>query len=180
MQVILVGIGIESTIVDMTEDIPVILRPGYITRDMLEEVAGEVKIDPALLEEKPRTDIVAKAPGMKYRHYAPKGQLIIVEGMLNHTAAYINSRLDEHEKKGEMAAVIATDESRVLYHIKNVYSIGSRKTEGSIAAGLYDILRRMDEIGAQYIYAESFQGDRLGAAIMNRMLKAAGDHKIKI
>lgn len=175
-----VGIGIESTIVDMTEEIPVILRPGYITKSMLEDVVGEVRIDPALLAEEPGKDMVAKAPGMKYRHYAPKGRLTIVEGALEHVVSYINEILKEHEGRGEMAAVIATEESKSRYGTSCVYSIGSRKTEGSIAAGLYDILRQMDAVGAEYIYAESFQGDRLGAAIMNRMLKAAGYHKINI
>ena len=175
-----VGIGIESTIVDMTEKVPVILRPGYITKSMLEEVVGRVGVDPALLEEKPRKDIVAKAPGMKYRHYAPRGRLTIVEGALDDIVPYINKTLEEHEGRGEVAAVIATEESKSHYRTSNVYSIGSRKTEGSIAAGLYDILRQMDAVGAEYIYAESFQGDRLGAAIMNRMLKAAGYHKINI
>ena len=69
-----VGIGLESTIVDMSEDIPVILRPGYITKEMLENVVGEVKVDPAIVGEAPKKNIIAKAPGMKYRHYAPKGQ----------------------------------------------------------------------------------------------------------
>ena len=175
-----VGIGIESTIVDMTEEVPVILRPGYITREMLEEVVDRVKVDPALLAAEPQKDIVAKAPGMKYRHYAPKGQLTIVEGALENVVPLINKKLEEHEGRGEVAAVIATEESEAQYQTRRVYSIGSRKTEGSIAAGLYDILRQMDTVGAEYIYAESFQGDRLGSAIMNRMLKAAGYHKINI
>lgn len=176
----LVGIGIESTIVDMTEDVPVILRPGYITQHMLEEVIGQVRIDPALLRVSPDRNIVAKAPGMKYRHYAPKGQLTIVDGELEQVVRTVNERLAEHEMRHEKAAVIATEESKDKYHTREVYSIGSRKTEGSIAAGLYDILRQMDHIGAEYIYAESFQGDRLGHAIMNRMLKAAGYHKIEV
>lgn len=175
-----VGIGIESTIVDMTGDIPVILRPGYITAEMLREVVGQVDVDPVLLAAEPQKDIVAKAPGMKYRHYAPRGQLTIVEGSEEKVIFYIDSRMDEHRARGEKAAVIATDETYLKYHAEEVYSIGSKKTAESIAAGLYDMLRQMDKIGAEYIYAESFQGVRLGAAIMNRMLKAAGYHKIKI
>ena len=175
-----VGIGIESTIVDMTADIPVILRPGYVTKGMLEEVVGEVCVDPALLAVEPERDVVAKAPGMKYRHYAPKGQLMIVEGSLEQVTSYINEKLAAHAQRGDKAAVIATDESLSRYHTEKAYSIGARKIEGSIAAGLYDILRLMDTIGAEYIYAESFQGDGLGAAIMNRMHKAAGYHKIDL
>ncbi len=172
-----VGIGLESTIIDMTEKTPVILRPGYITKAMLESVIGEVAVDPALLK-KPDGHIVAKAPGMKYRHYAPKGSMYIVEGQQENVAERINQLIKEHRDRGERAAVIAAKESESCYPLEIVHCIGSRKNEGSIAAGLYDILRKMDEIGAEYIYAESFREDKLGAAIMNRMLKAAGYQKI--
>lgn len=174
-----VGIGIESTIVDLTEEIPVILRPGYITKEMLEEVVGEVKVDPAILSLEPKKNIVAKAPGMKYRHYAPKGQLFIVEGPIEDVIVKINALVAQKIAEGKNVAVIATEETKDKYHCEQLYSIGSRKSEGSIAAGVYDILRQMDHIGAEYIYTESFSNDRLGHAIMNRMLKAAGYHRIK-
>lgn len=175
-----VGIGIESTIVDMTGEIPIILRPGYITREMLEEVVGEVKVDPAVMLEEPDRSIVAKAPGMKYRHYAPKGRLTIVEGTHEKVVEQINILVQEKEEEHKKVAVIAAEESKAYYACKEVYSIGSRKTEGSIAAGLYAILRKMDDIGAEYIFAESFAEDKMGQAIMNRMLKAAGYHRIKV
>lgn len=175
-----VGIGIESTILDMTEKIPVILRPGYVTKAMLEDIIGEVETDPAVIATELKKDMVARAPGMKYRHYAPKGQLTIVEGNNAQVVEKINELVRGKEAAGKKAAVIATEESKMLYCCKEVYSIGSRKTEGSIAAGLYDILRQMDHIGAEYIYAESFNEDTLGQAIMNRMLKAAGYQRIQI
>lgn len=175
-----VGIGIESTIVDMTEEIPVILRPGYITKAMMEEVVGKVGIDPAVVAVEPKKDMVAKAPGMKYRHYAPKGQLIIVEGESEEVIKHINALVLEKEKEHRKVAVIATEESKGAYRCNEVYSIGSRKSEGSIAAGLYDILRQMDHIGAEYIFAESFSKENLGQAIMNRMLKAAGYNRIRV
>ena len=174
-----VGIGLESTIVDMTGETPVILRPGYITKEMLEEVAGEVDVDPAVLMTEPKKNIVAKAPGMKYRHYAPRGQLTIVEGKEEAVIQKINEIVLQKEQEGCNVAVIATEESKDRYHCKQIFSIGSRKSEGSIAAGVYDILRRMDAIGAEYIYTESFAQDHLGQAIMNRMIKAAGYHKIE-
>ena len=92
----------------------------------------------------------------------------------------INMLVCEREREGQKAAVIAAKESREFYRCSEVYCIGSRKNEGSIAAGLYDILRQMDHIGAEYIYAESFAEDTLGQAIMNRMLKAAGYNRIKV
>lgn len=174
-----VGIGIESTIVDMTGEIPMVLRPGAVTGEMLAEAIGEVAMDPALLSGRPEKNIVAKAPGMKYRHYAPRGQLYIVEGEPENVVDKINGLMAECHKNGVRAAVIAAEESRGQYHTEEVYCIGSRETEGSIAAGLYDILRKMDSIGAERIYAESFSEDRLGQAIMNRMFKAAGYQRLR-
>jgi L-threonylcarbamoyladenylate synthase len=175
-----VGIGIESTIVDMTAQQPMILRPGYITKAMMEEVIGEVCVDPAVLAVEPKQDFVPKAPGMKYRHYAPKGQMMIVEGQTEKVIQKINELVQEKEAGNKKTAVIAAEETKRAYRCKEVYSIGSRKSEGSIAAGLYDILRKMDDIGAEYIYAESFAEDTLGQAIMNRMLKAAGYQRMKV
>ncbi len=173
-----VGIGLESTIVDMTEGSPSILRPGYITKEMIEREIGEVQIDPALLAMK--ENVVARAPGMKYRHYAPKGQMTIVEGDTERVIAAINDMVREKQALGCCVAVIATEETRECYQCSLVRSVGSRKTEGSIAAGLYDILREMDHLGAEFIFAESFREDRLGQAIMNRMLKAAAYRLIQV
>lgn len=175
-----VGIGLESTIVDLSTGVPTILRPGYITGEMLEDVLGEVQVDPAILSQKMNPNIVAKAPGMKYRHYAPKGQMTIIEGDTGKVVDEINRLVKEKTDEGCPVAVIATEETKDAYACANVRSVGSRATEGSIAAGLYDILREMDHIGAEYIYAESFEKDTLGKAIMNRMLKAAAYHVIKV
>lgn len=175
-----VGIGLESTIVDLSTGVPTILRPGYITGEMLEDVLGEVQVDPAILSQKMNPNIVAKAPGMKYRHYAPKGQMTIIEGDTGKVVEEINRLVKEKTDEGCSVAVIATEETKDAYACANVRSVGSRATEGSIAAGLYDILREMDHIGAEYIYAESFEKDTLGKAIMNRMLKAAAYHVIKV
>ena len=175
-----VGIGLESTIVDLSTGVPTILRPGYITGEMLEDVLGEVQVDPAILSQKMNPNIVAKAPGMKYRLYAPKGQMTIIEGDTGKVVDEINRLVKEKTDEGCSVAVIATEETKDAYACANVRSVGSRATEGSIAAGLYDILREMDHIGAEYIYAESFEKDTLGKAIMNRMLKAAAYHVIKV
>ena len=175
-----VGIGLESTIVDLSTGVPTILRPGYIPGEMLEDVLGEVQVDPAILSQKMNPNIVAKAPGMKYRHYAPKGQMTIIEGDTGKVVDEINRLVKEKTDEGCSVAVIATEETKDAYACANVRSVGSRATEGSIAAGLYDILREMDHIGAEYIYAESFEKDTLGKAIMNRMLKAAAYHVIKV
>jgi L-threonylcarbamoyladenylate synthase len=175
-----VGIGLESTIVDMTEKYPTILRPGYITEKMLEDVVGEVRTDPAIRSRSQRKDVKAKAPGMKYRHYAPKGQMTIVQGGREAVVDAINQMVREKKSLGCRVAVIATRETEEKYQCEFVRSIGSRQSRGSIAAGLYDILREMDHIGAEFIYAESFEEDELGEAIMNRMMKAAAYHTIHV
>ena len=173
-------IGIESTIVDVSGSKAVILRPGYITKDMLKDVLCDVSTDPAIEGIVPQKDIVAKAPGMKYRHYAPKGQLLIVEGSPDRVARKINSLVSEKDTEGYKTAVIATDETKDKYKCNIIKSIGTRKSENSIAASLYNILREMDYMEVQYIYSESFGAGILGGAVMNRMLKAADGHIIQV
>jgi L-threonylcarbamoyladenylate synthase len=169
-----VGIGIESTIVDLTEEIPTILRPGFITKEMLEEVVGEVQIDKGL-EADAKTP--PKAPGMKYRHYAPKAELLIVEGAEDAVIEKINALVKEKEAQGIVAGVIGTEETVSKYQAGIVKSMGTRTDEISISSHLYGILREFDESDAEVIYSESFEEGAMGSAIMNRLLKAAG-HKI--
>lgn len=169
-----VGIGIESTIVDLTEEIPTILRPGFITKEMLEEVVGEVQIDKGLSAD---AKTPPKAPGMKYRHYAPKAELIIVEGAEKSVIEKINQLTEMNLKEGIVTGVIGTEETVSKYHAKIVKSMGTRNDELSISSHLYSILREFDESDAQVIYSESFEEGAMGNAIMNRLLKAAG-HKI--
>lgn len=174
-----VGIGIESTIVDVTMDKPVILRPGYITKDMLEQIVGPVEIDPAIMG-KMDPSIAPKAPGMKYKHYAPKGQLTIVEGPTEAVVDQINDLVEEKLKAGYTVGVIATTETKDQYKTGVVRTIGSRSDEVTIARGLYSVLREFDDLGADYIYTESFRETHLGQAIMNRLLKAAGYDMIRV
>lgn len=172
----MVDIGLESTIVDVTGDIPTILRPGYITADMIKQVAGEVAYDNAVLQRVKDTSIKPKAPGMKYKHYAPKGDLTIYEGSTENVIAAINKAAEEKLNSGFRVGIIATDETYSSYPKGAVKTIGSRKEEETIARGLFDILREFDTEGAEYIYTESFDNNELGQAIMNRLLKAAGYH----
>ena len=170
-----VGIGLESTIVDFTEDVPVVLRPGYISLEMLREVLGEVRMDKGLLITD--SSVRPKAPGMKYRHYAPKADLSIVEGPQEEVIDCINRLTREAAAKGLKAGIIATDETRAQYASGLVLSIGSREEEETIAHHLYEVLRDFDEAEVNVIYSEAFYTPRMGQAIMNRLLKAAG-HKI--
>ncbi len=176
-----VGIGIESTIVDLTGEIPAILRPGFITKSMLEAIIGEVIIDPALLA--PDKNLKPKAPGMKYTHYAPKGELSIVESAESDTGkivAKINELVLQRQAENKKVAVITTKEHENLYSAPNILLVGSEKSKQTVAARLYAVLRECDELGVDYIYTESFSGDELGGAIMNRLIKAAGHRIIEV
>lgn len=173
-----VGIGIESTIVDFSEEIPTILRPGYITKEMIEETIGEVRIDPGLSGED--RNVRPKAPGMKYRHYAPKADLILVKGQETAVTEAINRMVREVQQQGKKAGIIGTDETCGKYREGIVKSIGTRQKEETIARHLYGILREFDELNVDIIYSESFSGEGIGQAIMNRMLKAAGHHVLEV
>ncbi len=172
------NIGLESTIVDLTEGKPTILRPGYINQEMLEQVLDEVEMDRGLIS--PDSNVHPKAPGMKYRHYAPKADLIIVEGEAARGREKINELVRENLAAGKKAGVIGTDESLLYYKEGDVRSIGSRKEEITIAQHLYSILRDFDESDISVIYSESFETPKIGQAIMNRLIKAAGHQIIKV
>lgn len=170
----MVKVGLESTIVDLTEEIPVILRPGCITKEMLEQVVGQVKIDPAILYAQGMTNAKPKAPGMKYKHYAPKAELTIFKGRSEAVVKYIQKQAEEMEKEGLTVGILATEETKSDYTKGIVRVIGSRREEGSIARGLFACLREFDHLQVDVILAESFEEDAMGEAIMNRMNKAAG------
>ena len=178
-----VGIGLESTIVDMTGNVPLILRPGCITAQMLEKVVGRVETDAAVLARTPQENVVARAPGMKYRHYAPRGEMTIVEGESSAVVHKIIELVEEKHRQIPEAkvAVVASGETRgkdppgIL-----VVEAGFREKEGDIAAHLYAVLRELDTMDVQFIYAESFSTDTMGQAIMNRMCKAAGYRILRV
>lgn len=172
-----VDIGVESTILDMTVEPPMILRPGAITKEMIEEVIGEVTVDQALLSDD--ADEAPKAPGMKYRHYAPKAQLIIVEGETGEAVKAIKQIAYEQTRLGYKVGIIATNETIDYYSTGVIKNIGSRSNENTIAKNLYKVLREFDEEDVSYIYSEAFEADGIGYAIMNRLEKAAGHHTIQ-
>lgn len=189
-----VRIGIESTIVDLTEEVPMILRPGYITKAMLENVLGEeVKIDPGILASEaacmyPSSEVTGpgaagqkpKAPGMRYKHYAPKADLVLVDGEADAVVEKINALAQEKQSAGQKIGVIATDETKCMYQADYVVSIGARADEEAIARHLYKILREFDSLNVDAIYSESFSTPRIGQAIMNRLLKAAGHQVVHV
>ena len=173
-----VDIGLESTIVDVTGDVPVILRPGFITEEMLSEAIGRVEIDEVVKSLSPDKDLKPKAPGMKYRHYAPKGRMTIYKGKPEKVVERINEEIAK--SAGKKTAVLATDETKMYYKADVVISVGSREDGESIAHNLFGALRRFDDVGAEVIFSEGFDENRLGFAIMNRLHKSAGYNIIMI
>ena len=173
-----VGIGLESTIIDLTVSPPQILRPGYVTQQMLEEVLGQVDVDITILDGD--SGQAPKAPGMKYRHYAPKGELAIVKGEPEEVAAYINACAAADAAAGEKVGVICTEECAAVYQADVVKCVGSRQDEDSIARRLYACLREFDDEKVTRIYSECFTTEGFGQAIMNRLLKAAGHRVIDL
>ncbi len=174
-----VGIGVESTIVDVTQPVPMILRPGYITREMLEQVIGPVETDEAVTHWVGSGDH-PKAPGMKYRHYAPRAPLTIVEGPQSEVVETIQTLAERAFSQGKRCGIIATEETKGDYPRGIVFAVGSRRQEESVAHNLYAVLRRLDEANVDVIYSEGFSHDHLGMAIMNRLVKAAGHHVIAV
>lgn len=170
-----VELGLESTIIDLTVEPPVILRPGFVTKEELAGTLGQVEQDAALFScgsgQTPR------APGMKYRHYAPKGELTIVRGSAGAVTEYINAGLAKGREDYKKTGVIAADETIGNYCADVPRSVGKRTDVNAVARGLYRILREFDDEGVELIYSESFDGGGVSLAVMNRLLKAAG-HKI--
>ena len=171
-----VEIGVESTILDLTVTPPMILRPGAVTKEMLEGILGEVAEDKALLGADSKE--APKAPGMKYRHYAPKAKISVVEGQTEQVIREINRLSREKEEEGSRVGIIGTEETVGRYDCGLVKCIGTRQDEATVASRLYAILREFDGEDVEYIFSESFSGDGIGSAVMNRLLKAAGHHVI--
>ena len=173
-----VGIGVESTIVDLTEGKPTILRPGYITKEMLDDCLGSVDVDRTILsaDSKQRP----KAPGMKYRHYAPKGDLRIVEGPADKVISYINEAVAAAHAQGHKTGVICTEETKDRYRADAVKSVGVRSDELTVAHELFHVLREFDDENVDVMYSESFDDTGIGMAVMNRLRKAAGQQIIRL
>lgn len=177
----MVGIGIESTIVDFTGETPMILRPGFITKDMLEKVTKHsVGIDPAILDASAAKGVAPKAPGMKYKHYAPKANLILVSGKEERVISYINEQIKKAHEQGKKVGAIATKETISCYQADVIFSIGSRENDQTVAHFLYDVLRKFDHEEVDLIYSPVFETGENGFAIMNRLTKAAGYERVEV
>ena len=164
-------VGVESTIVDLTEARPRLLRPGGITPEQLMEVLGDLVVDKAVTAQIDK-DAVVKAPGMKYRHYAPDCSVVIVSGSREKAASYIRS----HYKKGDR--VLCFTEELPLYDGCDPLSYGYESDVATLSAGLFSALRELDDPRIHRVYARCPVGGGVAYAVQNRLKKAAAFHII--
>ncbi len=167
-----VGLGLESTIVDLTVSPPCVLRPGFITGDMLREVLPDIVTGKA--PDGHEMTGAPKAPGMKYRHYAPKAPLTVFAGEREAVVRRICELAGETAARGKKAGILAGADTLARYPAGAAKCAGDRDKDETIARSLYELLREFDEDGVDVIYSESFDTPKLGQAVMNRLLKAAG------
>lgn len=173
------GIGVESTVLDLTVDPPTLLRPGGVTPEEICEVIGPIIQDPAVsghleLGERPR------APGMKYAHYAPKADLVVVEGSPTLVTEKIRDLIYEYTQEGRRVGVMATAESRGAYTAPVVLEMGSSQQPATIATALFGTLRAFDRHEVDVILVEGIAPRGIGLAIMNRLRKAAAGRMVSL
>lgn len=153
--------GVESTVITLATDVPTLLRPGAITKEMIEAVIGEITVAPAVLEGM-KNDEVAASPGMKYKHYAPKAKVVIVNADKKKYEEFVNAQ------KGAFALCFDDDEVTIPK-----VTFGRENDDLSQAKELFDALRELDEMGAKKVYARIPHKDGVGMAVYNRLIRAA-------
>jgi len=171
------GVGLESTVLDISTEIPTILRPGGITLEDLLTVFPQVNMDPALEVE--NSEMVPKSPGQKYRHYSPNAKMIIVQGNEREISNKVLELYNTYQASKLKVGIMATEQTKSLYGDKTIIVMGDRTKPETIAANLFDTLRQFDKLGVDIIIAEAVEEKGIGHAIMNRMKKAAGGSIIK-
>jgi L-threonylcarbamoyladenylate synthase len=173
-------IGVESTVLDLSDDAAMVLRPGGTSLDALKRVLGDVTLHPFVVAERELAIEKTRSPGMKHKHYAPKAQLILVEGTISTVMATVKSLISTYWLEGKQVGVLATAETSWAYEADVVKSLGSRRNMDDIAANLFRILREFDEENVDVIIAESVSTEGLGLAVMNRLRKASGYNIVKV
>lgn len=172
-------VGVESTIVDCTVFPPVVLRPGGITLEMLKDVCNDITIDKAI-QGKPDANLKPKAPGMKYRHYAPKAKLQIIKGNKEKTIEKIKEIVENYNENQKKVAILSTEELSSRFPLGEIITLGSEKNLSDIARNLFEALRKCDDLNVDFILCQAFEEDGVGLAIMNRLNKAAGFNIVEV
>ena len=166
-------VGVESTIIDCTVEPAVVLRPGGVTLEMLKEIDDRITLDKGIMT-KPTKDFKPKAPGMKYRHYAPKAKVTIVIGDSHKVVEKINEIVHNNIEQGKKVGILASKENEDKYKEGEVLVLGSSKDLREVAHNLFEYLRSFDDIGVDVILAEGYEEKGVGIAVMNILKKAAG------
>ncbi|WP_034600630.1 L-threonylcarbamoyladenylate synthase [Clostridiisalibacter paucivorans] len=166
------GVGLESTVLDLSAGIPTILRPGGITKEDILTIFPKVNVDPAIIQKDDK--LIPKSPGQKYKHYAPKAKMKIVQGDIYKVSHKINQLVTEYVDKGLSVGIMATTETKDRYKEGNIIVVGNRKCPETIATNLFKVLRDFDMLNVDIILAEGIEENGIGMAIMNRMNKASG------
>ncbi len=170
------GIGLESTVIDMSGDIPTILRPGGITIEELKEILPNVIEDKGIIVD---NKIIPKSPGQKYTHYAPNKEMTLYIGSDEFLIENIIKDIDKYHGEGKKVGIIATEENIERYNGDEIISIGSKIDKEAIAHNLFNAYRYFDEKDIDIILSETVSEDGIGKAIMNRMIKASGNNIIR-
>lgn len=168
-------VGLESTVVDVTGDVPIVLRPGMITAEMIKGVVGDVLVKSEINEQE-----VPLSPGMKYKHYAPYGDMVLVDGRKDKVIDFINHQVAQDVLMGHKCAVLATEDIKGSFQNAKVFSVGSIAKDEEIASNLFILLRKMDQLHIDKIYSVMLHGGQNEEAIMNRLLKAAAGRVVKV
>lgn len=172
------GLGLESTVLDLSTDPPVVLRPGGVTAADICAVIGPVEVGSTRETDE---DDVPRSPGTKYIHYAPKALLIVVDGpFLESVQAKINDLAYEFTAEGRRVGILATAETRGAYQAPVVLEVGSRKNMSMVAAGLFSALRAFDQYRVDVVLSEGFPEDGIGYAVMDRLRRAAGGRVVQV
>lgn len=175
------GVGLESTVLDLTTPVPLILRPGGVTPDDLKKVLGAVDLASALQPDMAGGgDFRPRAPGMKYTHYAPRAPLFLIEGESGAVAAKMIELARQHRQRGSRVGILSYADGEDLSAFGTVVLAGNRKCLETVAAALYSALRRFDELPVDVILAAGLSEKGIGLAVMNRLRKAAGGRVVKV
>jgi L-threonylcarbamoyladenylate synthase len=172
-------IGVESTVVDLSVDPPIVLRPGGTPFEALKQVFDDITLHPFVLAEAELPLEKMRSPGMRHKHYAPKAEVILVQGEISAVAAKVKEIAEFYRQKGVKVGVLATDETQGSYTADVVKSLGSRSNLALVAQRLFRLLREIDAQSVGIIIAEGVSSDGLGLAVMNRLRKASGYHIVK-
>lgn len=173
------GLGVESTVLDLTSSVPMVLRPGGVTPEDLREILGAVEVDPATAAGFPGGDR-PRSPGMKYAHYAPRAPLLLVEGRPEAVAAKILELAGEQRVMGRRVGILSYSDSIDFSSVGEVVLAGEREKPETVAAELYAALRRFNDLEVDLILAEGLEERGVGLAVMNRLRKAAGGRILRV